>query len=176
MGCTEESFDLTEEQIPTIPEPHDCVIREIVLEGEWLVFNFENEISNHDSVSSIHPHAQTLTMKIQLSREDNIELLAYEHRKYERVYVVRKPGGIFDLVKKSWRLEYLYHKVSHGSMQIELARLGATSTSSVCMPIALYWNGRSKSPATHWNKERKPLAAIRVAGAFAVQSGVFPRF
>ena len=115
-----ESYALNEKYLPSIPVPHDCVIKEISLQDGWLILTFENDISRYDSICHIHPNAQTLTMKIHLTDEEDIELLAYEHRKYEDVYVVRKRKKLFDLAKKSWDLEYLYHKVAYGTMQLEL--------------------------------------------------------
>ncbi|MBR4234931.1 MAG: hypothetical protein IKR85_02575 [Clostridia bacterium] len=61
-----------------------------------------------------------MTMKIHLRDEEDIELLAHEQRKYESVYVERKPIKLFELTKKVARLEYLYHEVGYGSIQLEL--------------------------------------------------------
>lgn len=59
-------------------------------------------------------------MKIHLLDEHNIEILSFEHRKYEDVYVVRKQKKLNDLPKKGGDLEYLYHKIAYGTIQLEL--------------------------------------------------------
>ena len=117
--CTIESYSLAEKQLPSIPEPHDAVIRNIALQDGWLIISFEDDISLHDCVRAIHPDAWTLEMKIHLL-DDDIEILAYEKRKYESVYVIRKPKTLFHLAKKGRDLEYLYHRVYHKWIQLEL--------------------------------------------------------
>ena len=90
MHCTAESYSLTGQQLPSIPIPHDCVIREISQQDDWLILAFEDNLSVHDSIGSIHPGAQSLTMKFHLAVPDYSEFLTCERRKYETVYVMRK--------------------------------------------------------------------------------------
>ena len=119
MTRTEEAYNLLQEQLPTIPVPHDGIIKEIMLSEGWLTFSFENNISRHDAVRCTHPDAQSLTMRFHLIDEEDIDLFAYEERKYESVYVRRRPKKLLELARKS-SLSYLMHYVAYGALQIEL--------------------------------------------------------
>ena len=142
MDCTIDSYSLIENHLPNIPVPHDCVITEISLQDAWLMLSFENDISLYDSIQSIHPDVRTLVMKIYLVDEEDIELLAHEKRKYETVYVERKPKRLFDLAKKSWQLEYLYHKVAYGSIQLELCGDTYYIVRLYADRVIMEWRGR----------------------------------
>lgn len=114
-----EAYGLMEEKLPTIPVPHDCAVREIALADGWLLFSFEEAIACRDAVRCIHPEADTLRMRIRLTEEE-FKLYAYESRRYERVYVQRKPKKLFELARKEHALQYLNHFVAYGAMRIEL--------------------------------------------------------
>ena len=120
MKRTVESYSLIENQLPSIPTPHDCIITGISMLDGWLILTFEDDLSGYDSIQHFHPTARSLTIKIHLLSEQDVEILAYEHRRYENVYVVRKQKKIFDLPKKEKPLEYLDHKVAYGTIQLEL--------------------------------------------------------
>ncbi len=119
MKSVVETYSLTGEALPTIPVPHDCVIKEISLADGWLVLSFEENIARHESVQYSHPNARTLQMRIHLL-DEKLNLLAYERRRYENVYVERKPKKLFELARREEQLEYLKHFVGYGEMQIEL--------------------------------------------------------
>ncbi len=119
MKSIVETYDLTGKALPTIPMPHDCVLKEISLADGWLVLSFEENIARHESVQYSHPNARTLQMRIHLLDEE-FNLLAYEHRRYENVYVERKPKKLFELARREEQMEYLKHLVGYGEMQIEL--------------------------------------------------------
>lgn len=140
--CTIESYSLAEKQLPSIPEPHDAVIRSIALQDGWLILSFEDDISLHDCVRAIHPNAWTLEMKIHLLDEDDIEILAYEKRKYESVYVIRKPKTLFDLAKKGRNLEYLYHRVYHKWIQLELCGITDYIVRMYADKVLMEWHER----------------------------------
>ena len=120
MNYSAETFNLIGQQLPTIPVPHDCVIKKITLNDDWLILSFEDDLSYHESIKCIHPNARTLTMKFHLIGEPYLELYAYEQRKYENVYVQRKTKKIFTIVKEGRKLEYIGHYVAFGAMKIEL--------------------------------------------------------
>lgn len=119
MKSIVETYGLTGKALPTIPVPHDCGIKEISLADGWLVLSFEENIARHESVQYSHPNARTMQMRIHLSDEE-FNLLAYEHRRYENVYVQRKEKKLFELARKEEELDYLNHLVGYGEMQIEL--------------------------------------------------------
>ena len=43
--------------LPMIPTPHDCVIKRIREDADFLIFEFEDDISYHDSISHSYPNA-----------------------------------------------------------------------------------------------------------------------
>ena len=96
--CTIESYSLAEKQLPSIPEPHDAVIRNISL---------------HDYVSAIHPDAWTLEMKT-----------------------------LFDLAKKGRDLEYLYHRVYHKWIQLELRGITDYIVRMYADKVLMEWHER----------------------------------
>lgn len=120
MEIKTESYSLVDKQLPTIPVPHDCIVKEISLQNSWLIFDFEDDISYHDSIRGIRPGAHGLTMRFRLTDEKDITILAREIRKYEVVYVERKRKKLFELAKKGRELEYLDHMAAYGFLQIEL--------------------------------------------------------
>lgn len=131
MKSIVETYDLTGKALPTIPVPHDCVIREISLADGWLVLSFEEKIACHGSVQYSHPNARTLRMRIHLLDEE-FNLLAHERRRYENVYVERKPKKLFELARREERLEYLSHLVGYGEMQIELFQSAGSVLVDLC--------------------------------------------
>lgn len=131
MKSIVETYDLTGKALPTIPVPHDCAIREISLADGWLVLSFEENIARHESVQYSHPNARTLRMRIHLLDEE-FNLLAHERRRYENVYVERKPKKLFELARREERLEYLSHLVGYGEMQIELFQSAGSVLVDLC--------------------------------------------
>ena len=121
MKCTSERYNLVERQLPTIPTPHDCRIAEIVLDDGWLVFTFDDDIARHESIKHMHPNAKALKIKYHLWEDTNIELYAYEQRKYENVFVQRKLRKLFALPLGVLKPEYILHYVTCGGIQIEIS-------------------------------------------------------
>jgi len=72
-----EKYYLNTDVIPTIPVPHDCVIKEITFDSDFLVLKFEDDISYYDSIKSIRPNAKSLVVRIHLY--DPI-FYTYKHR------------------------------------------------------------------------------------------------
>lgn len=133
-----ETYSLIEKTLPTIPVPHDCVIREISLEDGWLVLSFEEGLARRDAVRCIHPEADTLRMRIHLTEEP--ALYAYERRRYECVYVQRKPRKLLELARREAPLEYLGHFVAYGAMRIELFQETGDLAVELCADqVVLEW-------------------------------------
>lgn len=65
-----------------IPIPHDCVIKDIRQESDWLIIDFEDDISRHDSIRAIRPDARTLTLRFHLIY-DGIQGI-FRHRRSQR--------------------------------------------------------------------------------------------
>lgn len=117
-----EIFYLNKETFPTIPVPHDCVIEKIQIDGQYLTFVFEDDISYHDSTKFIAPEAKSLIIRYHLTDEDSFS-----------VYKWKKPGKL-SLKKGSYvcldnsrlarpskdKIEYLYHNIGFSSIIIKL--------------------------------------------------------
>ena len=114
-----ERYDLSAETLPTIPTPHDCMIKEIACDDEFLVLKFEDDIECHDSIKSIRPDASSLIIRIHLY--DPI-FYAYEHRMTDKLsgegYYLINNKKLPTLCKKT--VEYLYHYVGYQSIIIKL--------------------------------------------------------
>lgn len=37
-----KTYYLNKDVLPTIPVPHDCIIKKICIEHKWLIFTFED--------------------------------------------------------------------------------------------------------------------------------------
>ena len=83
-----EIYYLNQKQLPTIPVPHDGVIKEIHLEDDYLIFVFEDDISYHDSIKSIRPDIRSLIMKFHFV--DNIYDINLFVRKKQIVFFIRQ--------------------------------------------------------------------------------------
>lgn len=116
-----EIYYLDKETLPTIHVPHDCLIKDIQMQNQTLVFTFEDDISSRDSIQFIHPNAKSLIIRYHLIEEDAFS-----------VYQWKKPGrflrkdGCYRLLDNSQlfsfagRLQYAYHNVGYRSIIIKL--------------------------------------------------------
>ena len=121
-----EKYYLNGEVLPTMPVPHDCVVKEITFDDEFLVLKFDVDISHHDpdisyydSITSINKNASALVIRIHLT--DPL-FYAYEHRMTHRFsgegYYLINNKKLQSLCKKC--VEYLYHYVSYEQIMIKL--------------------------------------------------------
>ena len=114
-----ETYYLNKETLPTIPVPHDCVVKDIQLKDQTLIFVFEDNISSHDSIQAIRPNAKSLIIRYHLTEEDGFSV--YEWRKPGRF---SRKDGYYRLMDNSQlfafagHLEYLYHNVGYCSIII----------------------------------------------------------
>ena len=61
----------------SIPSPHDCVITGINVEHDHMIFNFEKDLFNRESIQMIHQHYHYVgsrEMIIHLSGKSNYVL------------------------------------------------------------------------------------------------------
>lgn len=131
-----ETYYLNKVELPTIPVPHDCVIKEIQLDGNNLIFVFENDISYHDSIKAFRPDAKSLIIRFHLV--DDISLFIREkpnrlfHKPgvYKEIDLTKSNNQLVDLPKK--RLEYLYHNVGYCSIIVKL-----WSSSSIILDMTI---------------------------------------
>ncbi|MGM9970037.1 MAG: hypothetical protein ACI35S_06550 [Anaeroplasma sp.] len=113
-----EIYKLNELNNPAIPNPHDCVIKKITIEKDWLIFEFEDDISYHDSINYLNINAKSLIIRYHLIDDFNTYF-------YRLKGLFRKEG--FELVTNeeltkfnSDKLEYLYHNTGYQSIIIKL--------------------------------------------------------
>ena len=59
-------YYLNQDTVPTIPTPHDCKIKKVTIRGDFIIFEFEDDISYHDSIRHFNPDAKSLVIKIHL--------------------------------------------------------------------------------------------------------------
>lgn len=114
------TYYLDRAELPTIPVPHDCVVERVSLSDGFLVLDFEQDISAHDSIQHIQPGANSLTIKIHLM--DAFDIYLQKVRKFptfKRSYLEIDFDRLARLVKGK-RVEYLYHYVAYQSLIINL--------------------------------------------------------
>ena len=58
------TYFLDKAEVPTIPVPHDCVINDISFSNDFLVLDFEQDISRHDSIKDIHSNAKSFIINL----------------------------------------------------------------------------------------------------------------
>ena len=123
-----DTYHLNTNVMPTIPVPHDCVIKEIVLEEDILTFVFEDDITYHDSIKSICPDSDFKSLVIKFHLLDNIyDISMFVKNKtnryhttslYKEIFLSEDKYALLNLPKN--RLEYLSHNVGYCSIIVKL--------------------------------------------------------
>ena len=115
-----ETYYLNGNLLPTIPVPHDCVIKKVRVENQHIIFEFEDDISYFDSIKNFKPEVRSLIIKYHLLNDGDFS-----------IYKWKKPSGLFNkngrydcvnnnTILSDSRLEYLYHYVGYRSIIIKL--------------------------------------------------------
>ena len=118
-----ETYSLDGNNAFNIPLPHDCEIKDIREDDDYLIIDFEDDISCHDAIRAVHPDAQTLTVRFHLEYGGLQGIYQYRHSK--------KHGDGYMLVKSLKKLRklmkecgfpatYLYHYVAFHQVIVEL--------------------------------------------------------
>ena len=125
-----EQYNLSTDSLPTIPVPHDCVIKTIIIDKDrqCISFVFEDDISVHDSIADTHPGAKSLIIKYHFYSD----IEDYELNKKMKPTLFLRNGGYKcltdyekgkheELLKLTkYNLEYLYHYVAYQAIIIVL--------------------------------------------------------
>ncbi len=111
-----EVYRLDGTALPTLITPHDCIIKEIKKEDDYLILIFEDDISYHDSIKCCRPAAKSLIIKYHLT--DNYDIY------YQRWNKLKKRLEYIEL-KDERRLfnndsEYLYQYVMYNQLIVKL--------------------------------------------------------
>ena len=124
-----EKYFLNGESLPTIPVPHDCVIRKIQLKNQCIEFIFEDDISYHDSIKYYKPDAKSLIIRYHFAY-DTDDFSIYKWVKPMRLlsklfsidghYKRIKNSLLTELPEDKFKLEYLYHNVGYCSIITKL--------------------------------------------------------
>lgn len=107
-----EKYFLNGDTLPTIPVPHDCVIDNIAVENQYIIFTFEQDISYHDSIRYIKPDAKSLVIKFHLANECFSLYKWHKPIKFfadEGFYKCIDSSELFKLTLQKYKLEYLNH-------------------------------------------------------------------
>ena len=122
-----ETYYLNGNTLPTIPVPHDCVIKKVRLENQHIVFEFEDDISCYDSIKNFKPGAKSLIIKCHLLNDEDFSIF-----KWEKPSGFSNKNGRYNCVDNhsitklsDSRLEYLYHYVGYRSIIIKLFANGS---------------------------------------------------
>ena len=118
-----ETYFLNGDILPTIPVPHDCVVDDITIENQYIIFTFEQDISYHDSIKYIKPDAKSLVIKFHLADECFSLYKWHKPIKYfadNGYYKGIDSSELIKLTKLGNRLDYCYHYVAYQSLIIEL--------------------------------------------------------
>ena len=120
-----EIYYLNEATLPTIPDPHDCVIKSIFLKDHCIEFVFEDDISYHDSIKYVKPQAKSLIIRYHFA-DDMDDFSIYKWVKPKKPFSNKEHFQRLDnskltqLAKGSFKLEYLYHNVGYRSIITKL--------------------------------------------------------
>ena len=134
------TYYLNKDVMPTIPVPHDCVVKEILLDdvetgctdvetlrATSLRFVFENDITYHDSIKSICPNSDFKSLIIKFHLLDDIhDISMFVKNKtnryhptslYKEIFLSEDKYALLNLPKN--RLEYLSHNVGYCSIIVK---------------------------------------------------------
>ena len=110
MKVMKEQYFLNGESLPTIPVPHDCIIKNVRLKNQCIEFVFEDDISNYDSIKHYKPDAKSLIIRYHFANDPN------DYSIYRWI----KPNRLLAKPEDNYRLEYLYHNVGYCSIITKL--------------------------------------------------------
>lgn len=122
-----ELYRLDADELPWLPNPHDCVIKTILVDqdNQCISFVFEDDISGYDSIAYQRPNAKSLVIKYHFySNVEDYELyksmkpsLWHRHGGYKCLTEPIKNGKHDALLKLTKNyLEYLHHYVAYKEM------------------------------------------------------------
>ena len=127
-----ETYTFDSSSAAIIPVPHDCKIKDIREEDDYLIIDFEDGISDHDSIRAVHPDAQALTIRFHLVYGGLNGMRAYgglqgiyQHRRSKKrregYMLVKSLKQLQKLIKKC-RIPatYLCHYVADHQIIVEL--------------------------------------------------------
>ncbi len=114
-------YHLNKKHLPTIPVPHDYVIKKVEANQEFISFYFEDDITYHSSAEMLFPGAKTLIMRFHLLDPD-YDLLKWKVSKTKgKGYYPYEYQNLKMSLKRD--LVYLEHNIGFQSIIIKLFRM-----------------------------------------------------
>lgn len=118
-----ETYQLDGNNTSAIPLPHDCEITGIRKEDDYLIIDFEDDISCHDAIRAIHPDALKLTIRFHLKYDGLQGIYRYRCSKkhgegYMRIRKLKKLQKLID--KEGISATYLYQYIAYHQVIVEL--------------------------------------------------------
>ena len=117
-----EEYRLDKTELPILPCPHDCEIKDVNYDDSFLTFVFEDDISQYDSIQHIRPQSVSLIIRYHLIHPDLVIYRAIQHvtrwgKRFGRIgyYLVDN-----NYLKMTDKLEYLGHWIDYKSILIVL--------------------------------------------------------
>ena len=118
-----ETYLLDGINVSNIPLPHDCEIKDIREDDDHLIIDFEDDIADHDAIKTVHPDAQTLTVRFHLEYDGLQGIYRYRRSKKhgEGYMLVKSLKKLRELMKECIiPATYLYHYVTYHQVIVEL--------------------------------------------------------
>ena len=138
-----ETYFLNGDILPTIPVPHDCVIENITIENQYIIFTFEQNIGYYDSIKNIKPDAESLVIKFHLVDECFDLYKWHKPIKFfadQGFYKCIDSSELLKLASSKYKLEYLYHYASYQSLIIEMCAATTIRLELTVDYVEFYWN------------------------------------
>ncbi len=130
--------------LPMIPTPHDCVIMRIREDADFLIFEFEDDISHHDSISHSYPNAKSLIMRFHKA-DSEYNVYRCEKHRFQKTpqwgYMQSTTEELLALTNGKSEVTYLYHHVAYSSIIIELNCQNSVLVELRCDYVELEWIG-----------------------------------
>ena len=120
-----EVYYLNRDALPNMPIPHDCVIQTIRLNGQYMEFLFEDDISDRDSIQYLKPEAKSLIIRYHFAYDAgdySIYRWVTPGRPFRKDghFQCLDPSELVKLTEGKRPLEYLSHNVGYCSIILKL--------------------------------------------------------
>ena len=144
-----ETYLLDGNNASNIPLPHDCEIKDIREKDDYLIIDFEDDISYHDAIRAVHPDAQTLTVRFHL-KYGGLGIYQYRHSKKhgEGYMLVKSLKKLRKLMKEcGFPATYLYHYVAYHQVIVELCVDDSTLLMLLADSVEFEWTLKDSGEA-----------------------------
>ncbi len=105
-----EIYRLDGANLPTLPTPHDAIIKHIKREDDFLIFTFEDDISWHDSVKYQSPSAKSLIIKYHLIDDYTIYYYKWNKLRKRSEYLELKNEKILFEADRGYCFQYVMYR------------------------------------------------------------------